>query len=62
MQVYHRLHVVDEGEKGRKVEQEVEREDQGEETARTWMALEMTFKTQTWAKVHVCVKMKTRQH
>ena len=33
VQVYHRLHVVEEEEKGRKVEQEVEREDQGEETA-----------------------------
>ena len=32
MQVYHRLHVVEEEEKRRKVEQEVEREDQGEET------------------------------
>ena len=32
VQVYHRLHVVEEEEKGRKVEQEVEREDQGEET------------------------------
>ena len=35
VQVYHRLQVVEEEEKGRKVEQEVEREDQGEETART---------------------------
>ena len=40
-QVYHRLHVVEEEEKGRKVEQEVEREDQGEETAHTWMDMEM---------------------
>ena len=40
--VYHRLHVVEEEEKVRKVEQEVEREDQGEETAHTWMAMEMT--------------------
>ena len=39
---YHRLHEVEEEEKGRKVEQEVEREDQGEETAHTWMAMEMT--------------------
>ena len=31
VQVYHRLHVVEEEEKERKVEQEVEREDQGEE-------------------------------
>ena len=37
VQVYHRLQEVEEEEKGRKVEQEVEREDQGEETARTWM-------------------------
>ena len=42
VQVYHRLHVVEEEEKRRKVEQEVEREDQGEETAHTWMAMEMT--------------------
>ena len=41
VQVYHRLHVVEEEEKGRKVEQEVEREDQSEETAHTWMAMEM---------------------
>ena len=39
VQAYHRLHVVEEEEKGRKVEQEVEREDQGEETAHTWMAM-----------------------
>ena len=32
VQVYHRLQVVEEEEKGR-IEQEVEREDQGEETA-----------------------------
>ena len=42
VQVYHRLHVVEEEEEGRKVEQETEREDQGEETAHTWMAMEMT--------------------
>ena len=42
VQVYHRLQVVEEEEKGRKVEQEVEREDQGEKTAHTWMAMEMT--------------------
>ena len=42
VQVYHRLHVVEEEEKGRKAEQEVEREDQGEETAHTCMAMEMT--------------------
>ena len=33
MQVCHRLHVGEEEEKGRKEEQEVERESQGEETA-----------------------------
>ena len=44
VQVYHRLHVVEEEEKVRKVEQEVEREDQSEETAHTWMAMEMTWK------------------
>ena len=33
VQVYHRHHVVEEEEKGWKVGQEVEREDQGEETA-----------------------------
>ena len=42
VQVYHRLQVLEEEEKGRKVEQEVERENQGEETAHTWMAMEMT--------------------
>ena len=42
VQVYHRLHVVEEEENARKVEQEVERVDQGKETARTWMAMEMT--------------------
>ena len=41
MQVYHRLQVVEEEEKGRKVEQEVEKEDQGEETARMTMHMEM---------------------
>ena len=41
VQVYHRLHVVEEEERLRKVEQEVEREDQGEEIAHTWMAMEM---------------------
>ena len=55
VQVYHRLHVVEEEEKERKVEQEVEKEDQSEETAHTWMAMEMIWKTQTWAKVNVCV-------
>ena len=42
VQVYHRLQVVEEEEKGRKVEQEVERENQGEETARMTMHMEMT--------------------
>ena len=42
VQVYHRLQVVEEEEKGWKVKQKVEREDQGAETARTWMAMEMT--------------------
>ena len=41
VQVYHRLHVVEEEEKERKVEQEVEREDQGEETTHTWMTMWM---------------------
>ena len=41
VQVYHRLHVVEEEEKGRKVEQEVEREDQGEEIAHMNMSMEM---------------------
>ena len=39
--VYHGLHVVEEEEKERKVEQEVEREDQGEETTHTWMTMWM---------------------
>ena len=42
VQVYHRLHVVEEEEKERKVEHEVERQDQGEETAHMWMTMEMT--------------------
>ena len=41
VQVYHRLHVVEEEEKGRKVEQEVEREDQSEETAHVNLIMEM---------------------
>ena len=41
VQVYHRLHVVEEEEKGRKVEQEEEREDQGEETAHVNMNMKM---------------------
>ena len=36
VQVYHRLHVVEEEEEERKVKQEVEREDQREETA-NWL-------------------------
>ena len=35
------FNVVEEEEKERKVEQEVEREDQGKETAHTWMAMEV---------------------
>ena len=42
VQVYHRLQVPEEEEKGRKVEQEIEREDQGEENARMTMHMEMT--------------------
>ena len=41
VQVYHRLHVFEEEKKVRKVEQEVEREDQGEETAHVNMNMEM---------------------
>ena len=41
VQVYRRLHVVEEEEKGRKVEQEVERVNQGEETTHTWMTMWM---------------------
>ena len=41
VQVYHRLHVVEEEEKGRKVQQEVEKVDQGEENARMTMHMEM---------------------
>ena len=41
VQVYHRLHVVEEEGKGRKVEQEVEKEDQSEETAHVNTNLEM---------------------
>ena len=42
VQVYHRLQVFEEEEKERKLEQEVEREDQGEETARMTMHMGMT--------------------
>ena len=42
MQVYHRLQVLEEEEKGRKVEREIEeRENQGEENARMTMHMEM---------------------
>ena len=41
MQVYHRPHVGEEEEKGRKVEQEVERESQVEENAQMTMHMEM---------------------
>ena len=41
VQVNHRLQVLEEEEKGRKIEQEVEREDQDEETARMTMYMEM---------------------
>ena len=41
VQVYHRLQAVEEEEKGRKVEQEVEREGQGEENAQMTMHMEM---------------------
>ena len=40
VQVYHRLHVGEEEEKGRKVEQEVERESQSEETAHVDMTMD----------------------
>ena len=41
VQVYHRLQVVEEEEKERKVEHEVEWENQGEENARMTMHMEM---------------------
>ena len=41
VQVYHRLQVVEEEKKGRKVEQEMEKEDQSEENARMTMHMEM---------------------
>ena len=47
VQVYHSFHVVEEEEKGRKVEQEVEREDQGEETAHVDMNMEMGWMAHT---------------
>ena len=41
MQVYHELQVLEEEEKGRKVEQEIERENQSEENARMTIHIEM---------------------
>ena len=41
MQVYHRLQVQEEEEKGRKVEQEIARENQGEENAQMTMHMWM---------------------
>ena len=41
VQVSHRLHVVEEEEKERKVEQEVKKEDQSEQTAHVDMNMEM---------------------
>ena len=41
VQIYHRFHAVEEEERERKVEQEVERDNQGEETAHTWIAMDM---------------------
>ena len=41
VQVYHRLQVLEEEEKGRKVGQEIERENQGEENARMTMHMDM---------------------
>ena len=41
MYVYHRLQVVEEEEKVRKVEQEIDRENQGEENAQMTMHMEM---------------------
>ena len=41
VQVYHRLQVLEEEEKGRKVEQEMEREDPDEENAQMTMHMEM---------------------
>ena len=40
-------HVVEEEEKSQKVEQEVEREDQVEETAHMWMTMDGGGKSQT---------------
>ena len=41
MQVHHRLQVLEEEEKERKVEQEIERENQGEENAQMTVHMEM---------------------
>ena len=41
LQVCHEIHVDEEEEKGRKEEQEVERESQVEENTRTWMTMWM---------------------
>ena len=41
MQVYHRPQVLEEEEKGRKLEQEIERENQDEETAQMIMHMWM---------------------
>ena len=41
VQVHHRLQVLEEEEKGRKVEQEIERENRGEENAQMTVHMEM---------------------
>ena len=41
VQVYHRLQVLEEEEKGRKEEQEIERENQSEENSQMTMYMEM---------------------
>ena len=41
MQVYHRLQGLEEEDKGWKVDQEIERENQGEENAQITMHMEM---------------------
>ena len=60
VQVYHRLHVGEEEEKGRKVEQEVERERKGEETARMIMDGNEVNDSSLEPRC-VYVRMKTRQ-
>ena len=47
MQVYHRLQVVEEGEKVREEVQEVERESQGEENAQMTCTCGWSERTQT---------------